>query len=232
MLKKLKMVIRRIVYPHSYNSAALVRHISERGGKIGTHTYIYAAHKHRIDLTNIRFIEIGDYCLITEGVIILGHDYSYIVPTNVYHDMCRKQRITKIGDNVFIGMNSVILMGAEIGDNVVIGAGSVVSGKVESNSVYAGNPARRICSMDEYHEKRRADFEQSALVYASKTSRLEDMLVYRSLFEDDGSFRRYLRTIKMDGLRDDVIENLVTPVTRLNWKEIPHKRMPTSVDDT
>ena len=40
-----------------------------------------------------------------------------------------------------------------IGDNTIIGAYSVVSGKVEANSVYAGNPARKICSILEYYEK-------------------------------------------------------------------------------
>ena len=36
--------------------------------------------------------------------------------------------MTTIGDNVFIGVNSTILMGAQIGNNVIIGAGSVVGG--------------------------------------------------------------------------------------------------------
>ena len=51
-------------------------------------------------------------------------------------------------------MGGVILPGTSIGDNVIIGAGAVVSGKVESNSVYAGNPAKRICSINEYICKR------------------------------------------------------------------------------
>ena len=58
-------------------------------------------------------------------------------------------------DNVFIGSHSVILYGTRIGPNVIIGSGSVVTKDCEPNSVYAGVPARRIGSFDEYMEKRR-----------------------------------------------------------------------------
>lgn len=49
-----------------------------------------------------------------------------------------------IGNNVDIGVNSVIIGNIVIGDNVIIGAGSVVVKDVPSNSVVAGNPARVI----------------------------------------------------------------------------------------
>ena len=48
----------------------------------------------------------------------------------------------EIGDNVFIGMNSIILMGSHIGNNVIIGAGSVVSGNIPDNSVVGGGPSQ------------------------------------------------------------------------------------------
>lgn len=50
----------------------------------------------------------------------------------------------RIGNNVFIYANSVVLPGVEIGDNVVIGAGSVVTKNIPSNSVAVGNPCRVI----------------------------------------------------------------------------------------
>ena len=59
-----------------------------------------------------------------------------------------------IGNNVFIGMNTIILRGVHIGDNVVIGAGSVVSKDCAENGVYAGSPAKFIMSINDYYEKR------------------------------------------------------------------------------
>ena len=50
----------------------------------------------------------------------------------------------KIGNNVIVGPNSVIIGPIVIGDNVIIGAGSVVVKNVPSNSIVAGNPARLI----------------------------------------------------------------------------------------
>ena len=59
----------------------------------------------------------------------------------------------RIGNNVFIGANVTILPGTTIGNNCIIGAGSVVKGICEDNYVYAGNPARKIISIDEYIKK-------------------------------------------------------------------------------
>ena len=50
----------------------------------------------------------------------------------------------RIGNNVFIGVNAVILRNVTIGDNSVVGAGSIVSKDVPSCSVVVGNPARVI----------------------------------------------------------------------------------------
>lgn len=50
----------------------------------------------------------------------------------------------RIGDNVWIGMNSVILPGVTIGDNAVIGAGSIVTKDIPSGYVAAGNPCRAL----------------------------------------------------------------------------------------
>ncbi len=47
--------------------------------------------------------------------------------------------------------------GTEIGDNVIVGAGSVVRGKIQSNVVVSGNPAKVVCSIEEWvrkHEER------------------------------------------------------------------------------
>jgi acetyltransferase-like isoleucine patch superfamily enzyme len=47
-----------------------------------------------------------------------------------------------IGNNCWIGMNSIILKGVKIGDNSIIGAGSVVTTNVPDNSLAVGSPAK------------------------------------------------------------------------------------------
>ena len=58
-----------------------------------------------------------------------------------------------IGNNVFIGTGTIVLCNTHIGNNVVVGAGSIVTRDLPDNGVYAGSPARRICSIEEYREK-------------------------------------------------------------------------------
>lgn len=79
---------------------------------------------------------------------ILAHDAS----SNIVGCGTKLGRVT-IGDNVFVGTNSTILCNTHIGNNVVIGAGSVVSGDLPSNAVYAGVPAVKICSIEDYYRK-------------------------------------------------------------------------------
>lgn len=50
----------------------------------------------------------------------------------------------KIGNDVFIGANCMILKGVTIGDGAIIGASSVVTKNIGSNEVWAGNPAKKI----------------------------------------------------------------------------------------
>ena len=54
------------------------------------------------------------------------------------------ENVKSIGNNVFLGVNAIVLMGAHIGNNSIVGAGSVVTGKFGDNSVIAGNPAKII----------------------------------------------------------------------------------------
>ena len=51
-------------------------------------------------------------------------------------------------------MNTIILNGVHIGNNVIVGAGSIVNSDIPDNTVVAGSPARFICDLDQYLEKR------------------------------------------------------------------------------
>lgn len=58
-----------------------------------------------------------------------------------------------LGNNVFVGLRSIIMPNVRIGDNVVIGAGSVVTNDIPSNCVAAGVPCRVLRTIDEYAVK-------------------------------------------------------------------------------
>ena len=93
-------------------------------------------------------ISVGDNVTLATGVKLLAHDAS-TAKTEVH----TKIGIVEIGNNVFIGANSIVLCDTRIGDNVIVGAGSVVTHDIPSISVYAGNPAKYICSFEEFNKK-------------------------------------------------------------------------------
>lgn len=91
-------------------------------------------------------ITIGDNTLVGANTKIFDNDFH---PLDVQerNDNNFSNLITKpvkIGNNCFIGCNTIILKGTELGDNCIVGAGSVVHGKFNDNCVIAGNPARVI----------------------------------------------------------------------------------------
>lgn len=91
-------------------------------------------------------IEIGDKTLIGANTKIIDNDFHPVDPEMrllTPGDNIATAPI-KIGKNVFIGCNSLVLKGVTIGDNSVIGAGSVVVKDVPANCVAAGNPAKVI----------------------------------------------------------------------------------------
>lgn len=92
----------------------------------------------------------GQALVINQGVII-GDNCTLRNATTIGH---KKQAdgsfgpCPRIGNNVDIGANVVIIGDIEIGDNVIIGAGSVVTKSIPANSVVVGNPARILDKKD------------------------------------------------------------------------------------
>ena len=85
-------------------------------------------------------IIIGDRCAITHGCVILSHDPA----KKRIHRKNKVEGTVRLGNKVFVGVNSIILKNVTIGDNSIIGAGSVVTKDVPPNVVVAGNPAKII----------------------------------------------------------------------------------------
>lgn len=79
-------------------------------------------------------ISIGDNVSMAANVQIFDHDHDFRVEGGIKAKKFRTAPIV-IGNNVWIGCNSIILRGTVIGDNAVIAAGSVVKGDVPANSI-------------------------------------------------------------------------------------------------
>ncbi len=95
-------------------------------------------------------IEIGDRVLIGANCIIVDTDFHPVDPELRKLDPSQgKSCAIVIEDDVFIGMNSMILKGVHIGKGSCIGAGSVVTKSVPAGVVVAGNPARVIRKIKE-----------------------------------------------------------------------------------
>lgn len=114
-----------------------------RGLKVGHSCYIPTGTN--LDPDHCWHIDIGDYVVFGPNVSVLAHDAS----------MKMHIGYTRIGNvvihnRVFIGAGSIILPGVTIGENSIVGAGSVVTKDVPPGVVAAGNPARVICSMEDF----------------------------------------------------------------------------------
>lgn len=96
-------------------------------------------------------IKIGSHCQITRGVIFATHGGGQCI-RDKHPDFDCFGKIT-VGNWVYIGANSIIMPGVTIGDNVLVAAGSIVTKSIPSGVVVAGNPARVLCTTEEYYQK-------------------------------------------------------------------------------
>lgn len=87
----------------------------------------------KFDLTYPPGIHVGAYTYVAFGARILTHDMTRRLKTH-----------THVGENCFIGGNSLVLPGVRIGNGCIVGAGSVVTKSVPDNCIVAGNPAKII----------------------------------------------------------------------------------------
>jgi acetyltransferase-like isoleucine patch superfamily enzyme len=97
-------------------------------------------------------ITLGNNVHITREVLFITHDGG----TLLYRKYIPDLEITKpivVGNDVYIGVRSIIMPGVHIGNNCIIAAGSIVTKDVPDNSVMGGVPARFIKSSDAYFEK-------------------------------------------------------------------------------
>ena len=87
-------------------------------------------------------VRIGSGCAIAWNVQIMDGDRHFFLDADGQRE--KNTAPIHIGNRVWIGSQGLVLKGAHIGDGAVVGAGSVVSGKVEKETLVAGNPVRKI----------------------------------------------------------------------------------------
>jgi len=136
----------------------------KKGLKIGVNCRVYSFYFG----SEPYLIKIGNHVTITAGVRFITHDGGAWVFRENEPDLEVAAPIV-IGNNVFVGVNSIILPGTIIEDDIVIGANSVVKGHLKKGFVYAGVPIKKIKSIDDYRSSMntRCEFKQS-LNYAKK----------------------------------------------------------------
>jgi len=126
----------------------------KHGGEISIGEWVYVGESSRI--WSASKITIGNRTLISFGCFVtdsLTHPISPSRRHQQFREIFLKghpseidlgERPVVIGNDVWIGCNSIVLRGVHIGDNSIVGAGSVVTKNIPANSLAVGNPARCI----------------------------------------------------------------------------------------
>lgn len=120
-------------------------------------------------ILDVATVKIGDNCQMAPNVAIYtaGHPVHPVSRNSAYEYGIP----VEIGNNCWIGGNTVILPGVHIGDNCVIGAGSVVTKDIPDWSIAAGNPCkviRKITEEDKKYYYRDQEFDPEAWEVISK----------------------------------------------------------------
>lgn len=152
----IKNFLKKLKYGVRYDSESYIKYLENIGVEIGDRTTIFDPRTTNIDETRPWMIKIGSDVQITAGVTILTHGYDWSVLKGVYGEVLGSCGEVEIGNNVFIGMHSIILKGVHIGNNVIIGANSLINKNITDNCVVAGNPCQIIMSLEEYYHKRKS----------------------------------------------------------------------------
>ena len=147
------MLLRTFLHAGGYNRAEFLRK-KDYFKSIGEHCYLQPWNFG----TEPYMISFGNNVHIASGVTFINHDVSvfmlqYMDPKSEFK--AKTGEIT-IGDNVFVGSNTILLYGTHIGNNVVIGAGSIVTKDIPDGVVAVGSPCKPIGNFDDWKERMKA----------------------------------------------------------------------------
>ncbi len=169
-----------------------LRKLVGRGLKLGKNVYLNDGFF--LDPAHCFLISIEDNVLFGPCVRLFAHDASSLKIIGK-----TKVGLVRLKRNCFIGANTVILPDSSVGENSVLGASSVLSGHIPANEIWAGNPARRIMSTEDYREKllakKQIDFSEEfynmqVITPTKKREMLKALELYPLGFMHAGSLRR------------------------------------------
>jgi acetyltransferase-like isoleucine patch superfamily enzyme len=123
-----------LLEPHVWLTASDEAHI-----RIGAGTFLNIA----VMVASVGLVEIGDHCMFANGCFITDANHRFDDPERpVTWQGFTSKGPTRVGDNVWTGVNVVITSGVTIGERCVIGANSVVTSDIPPFSIAAGVPAK------------------------------------------------------------------------------------------
>lgn len=166
MLKSLyNKIFRYWVYS---SEERLISFLRKKGVLIGSNFKIRGPIRNiLIDITRPSLVTIGNNVEVNRNFTLLTHDMVAGLFRTKYSDFLPSSGPVKIGDNVRFGVNCTVLKNVTINDNCFIAAGSVVTKDIPANSIAGGVPARVICSLDDYYNRRKKEVIKEAFVYVN-----------------------------------------------------------------
>ena len=151
MTKKIIKKVVKIYYMYiKRDKVAYARHL---GVKIGEHSQILTDPQIAFG-TEPWLIQLGNHVDITFGVQFLNHEGGIWCARGIdskYEKMDCFAPIT-VGNNVMIGVHSLIMPGVHIGNNVIIAGHCVVTKDIPDGAVVAGVPAKQISTVEKFME--------------------------------------------------------------------------------
>lgn len=101
-------------------------------------------------------ISVGNNVHFASNVSLVTHDVTHNMLNRKDKSLNLSEYVgcIEIGDNVFVGANTTILYNSKIPSDTIIGANSLINRPLKSGGVWAGIPAKYICSVEEFLNKR------------------------------------------------------------------------------
>lgn len=155
------------------DSEDYVSYLRKHGIRVGQNVHFRHPAHNSIDVTRPCLVEFGNDLDINANFTVLTHDFGSFVFRGYYKDFVNSSGKVKIGNNIVFGRDVTILKGVTIGDNCIIGAGSIVTKSIPANSVAAGVPARVICTLEDYYQKRKSLQVSEAIEYAKELAAIK-----------------------------------------------------------